>query len=118
MDESTTVKDLRKKVINFRDKRDWKKFHNPKDLSAGLSIEASELQEHFLWKSSDEIDSYIKNNIEKVKEEMADIQIFLLSLSDVLNVDLSDAVFGKLKKNDTKYPVEKSKGIAKKYTEL
>lgn len=112
--------DLKRKVVEFRDKRDWRKFHNPKDLSAGISIEASELQEHFLWKDKDEIESYLKNesNMEKVREEVADIQIFLLSLSDVLGFDLAQAVVDKLGKNDAKYPVEKSKGSSKKYSEL
>jgi len=114
------MEDLKRKVAEFRDKRDWRKFHSPKDLSAAISIEASELQEHFLWKDKDEIESYIGKgvNMEKIKEEAADIQIFLLSFSDILDFDLGKAVLDKMEKNDAKYPVEKSKGSNKKYSEL
>jgi len=120
MDESTTLKDLKKKVTDFRDKRDWKKFHNSKDLSAAIVIESAELQERFLWKNFDETNEFLKDekNFNNVKDEIADIGIFLLNLSDVLNVDLSEAITNKINKNEVKYPIEKVKGIAKKYTEL
>ena len=120
MDSSTTLESLKHRVESFRDERDWLKFHNPKDLSMALSIEASELEELFLWKDKDELAqlSNDKHQLEMVKEEMADMCIYLLSLSSVLKVDLSDSIAEKLAKNAAKYPVSKSKGSSKKYNEL
>jgi dCTP diphosphatase len=83
---------LRKKVERFRDERDWRKFHNPKDLSIALTIEASELEELFLWKDKVGVELFLSDQrqLERVREEMADIGIYLLSLSSVLDVDLSE----------------------------
>jgi dCTP diphosphatase len=120
MDKNTTVSALRQEVERFRDERDWLKFHNPKDLSIALSIESSELEEMFLWKNEDEVKRLLKDNNqqERVEEEMADIGIYLLSLSSVLNMDLSDAIGRKLALNSRKYPITKSKGSSRKYDEL
>jgi NTP pyrophosphatase (non-canonical NTP hydrolase) len=96
----------------FRDKRDWEQFHNPKDLSLALSIEANELLEQFLWKSADEA------NQEKVKEELADVFSFALLLADRYGFNIEDIVLDKIKQNEEKYPVDKAKGTAKKYNEL
>ena len=120
MDSNTTFGSLKHKVESFRDERDWLKFHNPKDLSMALSIEASELEELFLWKDKDELVQLLndKHQLEMVKEEMADMCIYLLSLSSVLHIDLSDSIVEKLTKNAAKYPISKSKGSSKKYNEL
>jgi dCTP diphosphatase len=120
VDSNTTVSALRQRVERFRDERDWGRFHNPKDLSIALTIESSELEEIFLWKDKAEIELLSRDNIqlEKVEEEMADIAIYLLSLSSVLKVDLSDAIDKKIIQNERKYPVDKSKGSSKKYDEL
>jgi dCTP diphosphatase len=120
LDNDTTISFLKLEAEKFRDQRDWQKFHNPKDLSIALSIEASELEELFLWKDSAEVEKLLKDKtqLEKVKEEMADIGIYLLSLSSVLKVDLSNAVTKKLAQNASKYPIKKSKGSSKKYDEL
>jgi len=120
VDSNTTVSALRKRVEKFRDERDWGKFHNPKDLSIALTIESSELEEVFLWKNRTEIGMLSRDNtqLERVAEEMADIAIYLLSLSSVLKVDLSEAIDRKLTQNERKYPVDKSKGSSKKYNEL
>jgi NTP pyrophosphatase (non-canonical NTP hydrolase) len=120
MDSKTTFASLKQKVEVFRNDRDWLKFHNPKDLSMALSIEASELEELFLWKGQSEVSlvSKDKRQLGRVKEEMADICIYLLSLASVLKIDLSDAIVEKLAKNAAKYPVEKARGSNKKYTEL
>jgi NTP pyrophosphatase (non-canonical NTP hydrolase) len=103
-------------VINrlrqFRDERDWKQFHNPKDLALALSIESSELLEAFFWKSADEAD------IEKVKEELADVFAFAFLMADACDLDVKQIVMAKIEKNEEKYPVEKARGTAKKYTEL
>jgi len=120
MDSKTTLESVKHRVEVFRNNRDWLKFHNPKDLSMALSIEASELEELFLWKSQSEVSSSLddKRQLGRVKEEMADICIYLLSLSSVLKIDLSDAIVDKLAKNAAKYPISKSKGSSKKYNQL
>lgn len=100
------------KLRAFRDARDWKKFHNPKDLALALSIESSELLEVFLWKSAEEAD------IAKVREELADVLAYALLLADNYGLDPQQIVLDKITLNEAKYPVEKAKGTARKYTEL
>ena len=94
------------RVLKFRDVRGWKKYHNPKDLAASIVIEASELLEIFQWVSEEESYDVARRNIERVREEVADILIYLIYLADVLQIDLEYAVLEKLKKNEEKYPVE------------
>ena len=120
MDNETTISDLRRKVEKFRDDREWLKFHTPKDLSMALSIESAELEELFLWNDDKSVGRMLQNRtkLQQVKDEVADIEIYLLSLSSVLHMDLSDAVYDKLTQNARKYPVEKSKGSSRKYNEL
>ena len=96
----------------FRDERDWQQFHNPKDLAIALSIEAGELLENFLWKTPEAADA------DKVKEELADVLAYALLLSDAYGFDVQKIVLEKIERNAAKYPVEKAKGSAKKYTEL
>lgn len=111
----TIVSDIREvteALLKFRDERDWAQFHNPKDLALALSIEASELLETYLWKPAEQAD------ISKVKEELADVLAFALLLAHQYNFNIKQIVLEKIGKNALKYPVEKSKGIAKKYTEL
>lgn len=112
------IKDLTDKIIKFRNKRDWKQFHNPKDVAISLSLEASELLEHFQWKSKEEIEEYIKKNKEKIGEELVDVLYWVLLLSYDLNIDIKKSFNKKMKINEKKYPVKKAKGISKKYTEL
>ena len=120
MDSITTIEQLNKEVIEFRNNRNWKKFHDPKNLSIGLSIEAAELQELFLWKSADEVKTQLLSEKfkQELKEEVADIFIFLLYFCEACNIDLSDAVLEKIKINAEKYPVDKSYDSKRKYTEL
>lgn len=120
MDNKTTIAALREKVAGFRDERDWLKFHHPKDLSMAISVESAELEELFLWKDQDSVQQMLRDEqqFRKVKDEIADIGIYLLSLSSVLQMDLSQAIEEKLAENSRKYPVEKSKGSSKKYNEL
>jgi len=99
-------------LLKFRDERDWEKFHNPKDLAIALSIETNELLELFLWKNAEDANS------EKVKEELADIFAFAFLLADKYQFNIKEIVLEKIKKNGEKYPVDKSKGTAKKYNEL
>ena len=96
----------------FRNDRDWEQFHNPKDLAIAISIEANELMELFLWKNAEDADK------EKVKEELADVFAFAFLLADKYEFDVKEIVLDKIKKNGEKYPVDKSKGSAKKYNEL
>lgn len=96
----------------FRDERDWEQFHNAKDLALAINVEAGELLELFLWKNAGE------ENKEKVKEELADIFSFCLLLADKYDLDIQAIVEEKIKANAEKYPVDKAKGTAKKYTEL
>ncbi len=111
------IKELQKLVIEFREKRDWKQFHNPKDLATAIAIEAGELQEKFLWKSQK--DSYaIGKNDPEVAEEAADILNFLLLFADVCDIDLVKVFVKKLEKNNKKYDEEKSKGKSDKYDKL
>ena len=106
------VKELIEALIDFRDEREWNQFHNPKDLAIALNIEAGELLEIFLWKSSDEADK------EKVKEELADVLAYALLLIEKYDLSIKEILTDKMKKNAEKYPVDKVKGTAKKYTEL
>jgi len=106
------IKEITEILLKFRDERDWAQFHNPKDLALALNIEAGELLEAFLWKSSEQAD------IGKVKEELADVFAFALLLADKYDFDVKQIVLEKMEKNALKYPVEKARGVAKKYTEL
>jgi NTP pyrophosphatase (non-canonical NTP hydrolase) len=106
------IQQLTEILLKFRDERDWAQFHNAKDLALALNIEAAELLEVFLWKAPEQA------NIESVKEELADVLTFALLLSEKYGLDVKQIVLEKLEKNALKYPVDKSKGSAKKYTEL
>ena len=106
------IKQLTNEIVSFIRERDWEQFHRPKDTALALSIEASELNEAFLWKSEEEVD------LNKIKEELADVLIYSIDLARQYNIDIVDIIRSKISKNAEKYPVEKSKGTAKKYTEL
>ena len=106
------TKFLINEIKKFRDDRDWEQFHDPKDLAIALSIESNELLEQFLWKSSKAA------NLAKIKEELADVFSYAFLLADKLNLNVEEIILQKIKKNAEKYPIDKSKGIAKKYNEL
>lgn len=108
----TDIELLINKLIQFNEARDWDQFHNPKDLAIAINIEAGELLELFLWKKPDEA------NIEKVKEEIADIFAFTLLIAHKYDFDVRQIVLDKIAANNKKYPVNKAKGTAKKYDEL
>ena len=110
-----TFQEIEQKVIDFRNERNWEQFHKIKDLLLGLNIEVSELQELFLWKSEEQ-QSEIKS--ERIKEEVADIAIYLIYICKHYNIDLIKAINEKIDKNAIKYPVEKSRDSNKKYNEL
>ena len=106
------LEELRQAIVKFTQERDWDQFHNGKDLALALSIEAAELNEAFLWKDASEVD------IEKVKEELADIVNYSVLIADKYGLDIKQIVLDKIKRNAKKYPVEKAYGSAKKYNEL
>jgi NTP pyrophosphatase (non-canonical NTP hydrolase) len=110
-----TIKELQELIIDSRDKRNWKQFHNPKDIAISLLLEASELLENFQWKSRGEA---VEKNYEDMKDELADVFIYTLLLTNELNIDLEQAVKDKIKKNMIKYPEDKAYGSNKKYTKL
>ena len=99
-------------LLEFRNDRDWEQFHNPKDLALAINVEAGELLEIFLWKKPDEADK------EKVKEELADVLAYAFLLAEKYGFDIEEIVLEKISKNERKYPVDRSKGNAKKYNEL
>lgn len=103
------------KVLKFRDDRDWKQFHDPKDLAISISLEASELLEIFQW-SRDDV--YCLDKIDKIKEELADVVNYCILMADACNLDLDKIITDKIKLNAAKYPVDKAKGISTKYNEL
>jgi NTP pyrophosphatase (non-canonical NTP hydrolase) len=106
------IEELRKAIVQFTQERDWDQFHNGKDLALALSIEAAELNEAFLWKDAKDV------NVDKVKEELADIFNYAILIADKYNLDVKQIVLDKLRRNAEKYPVDKAYGSAKKYNEL
>ncbi|MEH6944743.1 nucleotide pyrophosphohydrolase [Bacillus sp. JJ722] len=102
------------KINQFRDERNWRQFHSEKDLAISISLEASELLELFQWKNSEEA----KENVERLKEELADVLIYSYMMADNLGFDIDQIIDEKLQKNTKKYPVDKSKGSKKKSTDL
>lgn len=119
-EEIPTLADLVEEIVRFRDARDWRQFHNPKDLSLAISIEAAELLEHFLWKDAGQVETQAMDEaaLADLQREVADVLIFTLLLADRLRIDPAEAIRQKLHENGEKYPVAKAKGTAKKYTEL
>ena len=108
----TDISELTQKLIRFRDARDWKQFHNPKDLAVALSIESAELLEAFLWKTSEEASK------DKIKEELADVLAYALLLANECGLDVAEIVLAKIEANNLKYPIDKVKGSTKKYNEI
>ena len=104
------MEELIKKIILFRDERDWKQFHTPENLAKSIMIEAAELLENFQWDD--------KFSMDKVVEELADVMMYCVLMADTLKVDIVKIMEDKLSKNSLKYPVEKAKGNSKKYTEF
>lgn len=112
------LNDLTKRIIAFRDARDWKQFHNPKDVALSLVLEAGEVMEHFQWKNKEEMERHVVEAKDEIGEELADVLYWVLLMSNDLNIDIIDALEKKIKKNESKYPVEKAKGRHTKYTKL
>jgi len=112
------IKEIIEEIVKFRDERDWLQFHDSKNMAVSIVIEASELLEHFQWKTKEEVEQYIKTNKEEIQDEIADIAIYLFELADNLGIDLIKAMEQKLEKNSKKYPITKAKGKHTKYNKL
>lgn len=112
------IQKITEKIRAFRDERDWKQFHNHKDVALSLVLEATEVLEHFQWKSLAEVEKHGKDNKEELSDELADVAIYLFELADNLGIDLPQAIDAKMAKNAIKYPVAKAKGKHTKYNKL
>src|SRR5262245_39020677 len=115
---SNTIANLTKLVIDFRHERDWKQFHNPKDMALSLVLESAELMELMKWRNGRELNEHLAKNKSRVEEELADVLGWILLLASDQNIDLADAFRRKIELNKQKYPIEKARGSAKKYDEL
>jgi NTP pyrophosphatase (non-canonical NTP hydrolase) len=113
-----SVKDLIRAAVAFRDERDWAQFHSPKELAISLAVESAELIQLMQWFKGEELDRVICDKHDHLKDELADVLFSVLLLADELKIELGKAFLDKLEKTGSKYPVDKSKGSAKKYTEL
>ena len=116
--DSDALAGLREKLRRFAIERDWDQYHSPKNLAAALCVEAAELLEHFQWLTDDESKSLPSEQLAKVREEIADVLLYLVRLADKLNVDLLDAAANKIAVNARMYPIDKARGNNRKYTDF
>lgn len=112
------IQKLTNLIKRFCEERNWKQFHNMKDLAISLNLEAAEVLEHFQWKNEKEMEEYLKTHKEHIGEELSDVLYWILLMSDDLKIDIADAFEKKMKKNEEKYPVEKATNKHTKYTQL
>ncbi len=119
-DSSTTVSELKGRVLAFVRERDWEQFHSPKNLSMALAAEAGELMEHFLWASGEQSQAIARDPARRgrIAEELADVVIYALEFANITGLDVAAAIEAKMTANALKYPVEKARGRSDKYTEL
>jgi dCTP diphosphatase len=119
-DSSTTVAEIKTRVLAFARERDWEQFHAPKNLSMALAAEAGELMEHFLWATPEASRTIASDAAKrrKIEEELADVVIYALEFANMTGIDVAAAIETKMAANAAKYPVEKAKGRSDKYTEL
>ena len=119
-DSSTTLAEIKTRVLAFAGERDWEQFHAPKNLSMALAAEAGELMEHFLWATPEASRSIAQDAAKrrKIEEELADVVIYALEFANMTGIDVAAAIETKMAANAAKYPVEKAKGRSDKYTEL
>jgi len=119
-DASTTFAELKSRVLAFAHEREWEQFHAPKNLSMALAAEAGELMEHFLWATSEDSRTAVRDPVKrkKIEEELADVVIYSLEFANMTGIDLASVIETKMAANAKKYPVEKARGRSEKYTEL
>ena len=113
----TEIAELKARIAAFASERDWDQFHSPKNLAMALSVEVAELMEHFQWLTEEQSGDLSDEKRAAVAEEIADVQVYLIRLADKLGVDILASVDTKLAKNEAKYPADKVRGSAKKYSE-
>ena len=116
--KQNNVNELKLRLREFAEDRDWDQFHSPKNLSMALSAEVAEIVEHFQWLTEEQSKNLSQDKLDEVETELADTLIYLIRLADKLDIDLLAAANSKIEINEQKYPVDKAKGNAKKYTEL
>ncbi|MES2923785.1 MAG: nucleotide pyrophosphohydrolase [Verrucomicrobiota bacterium] len=115
---SDSIAELTAQIQTFVDARDWRKFHNAKDLAVAIAAEAGELMQHFVWQQEEQIEKRLENHREEIASEIADVAILLFEFADNLGMNLGDVMQAKIARNDVRYPVEKSRGNNLKYSEL
>lgn len=113
-----SISDLTARIQTFVDAREWRQFHNPKDLAVAIAAEAGELMQHFVWQQADQIDARVRRNRDEIASEIADVGILLFEFADNLGFNLGDVMAAKMARNEERYPVAKSKGNNRKYSEL
>lgn len=114
----TTLNDLAEQVRNFREQRDWRKFHTAKSMAISLMLEAAEVGELFQWTPDSQITKLDSTEASRLGEELSDVLYWVLAIANDSGVDLASAFNSKMQKNRDKYPIEKSRGVSTKYTEL
>lgn len=115
---SNSIESLTREICAFRDARDWRQFHNPKELAVAITAEAGELLQHFVWQSPEQSEQRVRERKAELESEMADVAILLLEMADNCGIDLAEAIRAKLARNEERYPVAKARGSNKKYNEL
>ena len=115
---SDSIAELTAQIQTFVDAREWRKYHNAKDLAVAISAEAGELMQHFVWQQEEQIEKRLEKNREEIASEIADVAILLFEFADNLGLKLGDVMQAKIANNDLRYPVEKSRGNNLKYSEL
>jgi len=117
-DSDVTLRSLTELALRFRDERDWKQFHTPKDLAINLAIEAAEVMQLVQWKNGAELDAHLREKKEDLADELSDVLHSVLLMADELGIDLGEAFVRKMRKNEAKYPVEKARGRSTKWRDL
>ena len=115
---ANSIESLTREICAFRDARDWRQFHNPKELAVAITAEAGELLQHFVWQSPEQSEQRVNDRRDELESEMADVAILLLELADNCGINLADAIRAKLARNEERYPVAKARGSNKKYNEF
>jgi dCTP diphosphatase len=115
---SDSIQEITAEIRAFRDAREWRQFHSPKDLAVGITAEAGELLQHFVWQSPEQSEQRAIERKAEIAQEIADVGILLFELADNLGLDLSEVMRAKLARNEQRYPLEKARGSNKKYNEL
>lgn len=113
-----SISDLTARIQAFVDARDWRQYHNPKDLAVAIAAEAGELMQHFVWQQAEQIDGRVRRNRDEIASEIADVGILLFEMADNLGFDLGGIMAAKIARNEERYPVEKAKGNNLKYSDF